>query len=57
MLDELEITNALFQLYFWFEAIQLIACTKALFTKQMAHRIIHGQFVNAEDLEIITYMI
>ena len=31
-----------------FEAMRLLTCTKALFTEQMAHRIIHGQFVNAK---------
>jgi hypothetical protein len=31
-----------------FEAMRLLTCTKALFTEQMAHRIIHGQFINAK---------
>ena len=31
-----------------FEAMRLLTCTKALFTEQMTHRIIHGQFVNAK---------
>ena len=30
-----------------FEAMRLLTCTKALFTEQMAHRIIHGQFINS----------
>ena len=29
-----------------FEAMRLITCAKALFTEKMAHRIVHGQFVN-----------
>ena len=29
-----------------FEAMRLITCVKALFTKKMAHQIVHGQFVN-----------
>ena len=29
-----------------FEAMRLITCVKALFTEKMAHRVIHGQFVN-----------
>ena len=31
-----------------FEAMRLLTYTKALLTEQMAHRIIHGQFVNAK---------
>lgn len=31
-----------------FEAMRLITCTKALFTEQLSHRIIHGQFVNVK---------
>lgn len=31
-----------------FEAMRLLTCTKALFTEQMAHRIIHGQFINGK---------
>ena len=34
-----------------FEAMRLITCTKALFLEQMAHRIIHGQFVNPKGGE------
>ena len=29
-----------------FEAMRLITCVKALFTEKIAHRVIHGQFVN-----------
>lgn len=31
-----------------FEAMRLITCTKALLTEQLAHRVIHGQFVNTK---------
>ena len=31
-----------------FEAMRLLTCTKALFTEQIAHRIIYGQFINAK---------
>ena len=31
-----------------FEAMRLLTCTKALFTEQIAHRIIYGQFMNAK---------
>ena len=31
-----------------FEAMRLLTCVKALFTDRMAHRIIHGQFINAK---------
>ena len=51
MPDELEAVNAVlsFQtsgMKYAFEAMRLITCVKALFTEKMAHRVIHGQFVN-----------
>ena len=29
-----------------FEAMRLVTMTKALYTARMAHRVIHGQFIN-----------
>ena len=37
-----------FRMKYAFEAMRLLTCTKALFTEQMAHLIIHGQFINSK---------
>ena len=33
-----------------YEAMRLITCVKGLYTKQMAHRVTHGQFVNGKGV-------
>ena len=41
-----------------FEAMRFITMTKALYTARMAHRVIHGQFINTRvELATITQMI